>query len=253
MDLLIYKHLVPQIGQIVLEFIATDLFLCIDGSHYLLRTGSLTKYNERRCFMSHHRCFIASNNQVKIICNDFCPTKDNIGWVDCYRECYDCLSMPKYWNVSQMWINYSGQNGTDTMIKQLISKFLCDHDKTCTIRTQLGELHQNIDCNSCAIYKDEIIYLAHNHLIKRNLVELHFSSFSLCSDLIGKNVEEIIIDGDIVILFSKSSEDKLCLHQFDLLEETWTCTTIGNVTIGKFSILKGKYNPKSQKRKFHLS
>jgi hypothetical protein len=63
----------------------------------------------------------------------------------------------------------------------------------------------------------------------------------------------------MVILFSTNS-DVLCVHQFDLLQKTWMCTTIDSfrdinskenpiVTIDKFMVLKGKYNPKTLKRK----
>jgi hypothetical protein len=259
MDLLVYRHLFPEIGNIVLEYIASDLFVYIDGNHFLLRGNSLIKYNERRCYMSHHQC-LNFDNQVKIICHDPCPTKDNIGWMDLCKECYnvDCLSKSKSRN-SKLLIGNVGQNGMDSTVEQVTSEFMCQHGQKCTLSTNFTFKYKNIQ-NVCALSEEEIIFLGDNKLIKCKLKGPNlFESYNLCSCTLMKYFTRIVIDGSMVILFSTNS-DVLCVHQFDLLKKTWVCTTIDSfrdvnskdnpiVTIDKFMVLKGKYNPKTLKRK----
>ncbi len=263
MDLLIYNHLFKEVGDIVLVYVVSNLFVCIDGCHFLLKGNTLTKYNERKCFMSHHQCFLTLENQVNIICNDNCPTKDNIGWVNCYKECYDvqCLSRPLNSFVSRMNVSNSGQNGKDSTIDELLTQYLCEHGKKCTIHDFFHFRHKNIE-NNCALFQDSLLFIADFKLIKLNLLHMNdFESYCLCS-CPNTCVEFMIIDGNNIILFSQSKEG-LCLHQFDLSEKLWTCFTIENyrdsnsnhqkLTIRNFKVLKGRYIPKTEKRKLYSS
>jgi len=164
--------------------------------------------------------------------------------------CFELIrTLPKFWNVSSMCIE---QNGNDRVVQQLRHKFVCYHNKKYDQRIDIPILQfdSKILFESCVVYEERwLVFIANDVLQKVELFRNHNRfSFPLCGcTKLGYNIQ-LILDGDVVNVFSVY-EKKLTLHKFNILVAgSWECQEICRVE-EEFIVLKGRYIPKTIKRK----